>query len=523
MRLSKFLSRISIRLMAFNILLIFLPVAGILYLATYEEHLLDAEKNAMLEQADILAGSLAATGGVNPAESRQLLASVAMARRSSETRVRVIDRARSVVADSEQNPAEKATRPQTASSPARRNWLYRFASFILRPFARLLIRPPEEPLETGDYYERATRLDGSEIESALGGKHSTTQRRSPGGQRSVILYAAAPVRTADGVIGAVLVSRSTYRILQDLYQIRLGIVQIFAVSVLVGALLSLWVATTIVRPLQELRLDAKAILDQRGRLKGRFRGSKKHDEIGSLSRALERLTRRLEEHLQFIESFASDVSHEFKNPLASIRAATEMLSEVEDPIQRSRFLRMVEQDVARMEHLLTGVREITRIDAQLATEKREAVTIQDLVGQLVDGFQLRLRDRVKFTISAPDTPLQVFAAADRLGQVFENVLDNAVSFSPAGGTIHIDMLSEQGTIVVRMRDEGPGIPEEHIERIFTRFFTYRPHKEPTTSKHTGLGLSIVQAIVQGYGGSVSAHNAPNGGAMFEIRLPEKKP
>ena len=106
---------------------------------------------------------------------------------------------------------------------------------------------------------------------------------------------------------------------------------------IVAIILSWLVATTIVRPLRRLRLEAGAILDRRGRLRGRFRGSRKHDEIGDLSRALERLTRRLDEHVRFIESFAADVSHEFKNPLASIRTATEMLAEVDEQEQRETF------------------------------------------------------------------------------------------------------------------------------------------------------------------------------------------
>jgi two-component system sensor histidine kinase ChvG len=219
-----------------------------------------------------------------------------------------------------------------------------------------------------------------------------------------------------------------------------------------------------------------------------------------------------------METFASDVSHEFKNPLASIRTANEMLAEVNDPADRRRFSKMVDQEVARMEKMLTGVREISTIDAQLGREEHAPLAVADLLAKIVDGFRLREGERVAFELTVAPEPLVVDASEDRLIQVFENVLDNAVGFSPAGGTVRIDVRREGNMVVTRIEDEGPGISEPHLDKIFDRFFTYRPATARRDSRHTGLGLAIVRAIVQGYGGAIRASNGERG-AMFEIRLP----
>jgi two-component system sensor histidine kinase ChvG len=245
-----------------------------------------------------------------------------------------------------------------------------------------------------------------------------------------------------------------------------------------------------------------------------FKGSDRRDEIGELSRALERIMRRLDAHVGLVEQFASDVVHELKNPLASIRNANEMLSEVRDAADRRRFVGVIEQEVARMERLLSGVRELSTIDGQLVRETPERVDLGALLSRIVEGFRLREGERIRFDLQLADAPLHVEATEDRLIQVFENLLDNAASFSPPGGTVTVAAAPEEGDVIVRVIDQGPGIPEAHLGRIFDRFFT---HRAESRSGHTGLGLAIVKAIVDAYGGSISASNGERG-AEFRVRL-----
>jgi two-component system sensor histidine kinase ChvG len=379
--------------------------------------------------------------------------------------------------------------------------------------------PQPEPAET--FYDHPGQpLLGVEVKAALAGRYGAATRRTRS-QRSLTLYSAIPVRDngqGGKVAGAVLVSQSTYRLLGALCEVRLGIFRVFLASLAAAIVLTLLVSTTIARPLRHLRDEANALLDRRGRLRGRFRGSSRRDEIGDLARALEELTRRLETHLAFIESFASDVSHELKNPLAAIRSATELLAEVEDPVDRQRFLGVVQKEVARMEGLLSGVREVSEIDARLEAEEARPVALDVLLREVVEGRCLRADNQTKINLQRPPERIVVRASPERLTQVMENLLDNAASFSPDGEAVEVRVGRDGGSALVTVEDRGPGIPEAHLERIFDRFFSWRPDG-PGRNGHTGLGLAIVKAIVDGYGGSIAARNRPDGGARFEVRLP----
>ena len=309
-----------------------------------------------------------------------------------------------------------------------------------------------------------------------------------------------------------LVSQSTYRLLQAIYDVRLRIFEVVLGSLLVAAVLTFVVAATIARPIRRLRRDAAELLDHRGRLTRRFQASARLDEIGDLGRALDELTRRLDEHLRFVEAFSADVSHEFKNPLASIRTIAEMLASVEDPAERERFLAMMRRDVERLERLLSGVREIATIDAQLERETTTGVDVRAILTNVADAHRLRAQGRVTIDIAPPAPPLPtapayVRAAPERLAQVFDNLVDNAIGFSPDGGTVTIAIEKIDGDCRISIRDEGPGIPPTHLTRVFERFFTYRPGTPDNRRHHTGLGLAIAKAIVESYGGTIAATSA----------------
>jgi len=504
MNLSRLISRISIRLALFNLLVVFLPVAGVLFVGNYEQNLEETQIDSMQRQGRLVAAAI--VSGERPTAA---LAGV----RFGDERIRMVSPSRRVIADT----GAISVAEEEAESPAHANWLYRVGAAILKKPLQWL-RPITRPLASSDQYERSGILRGPEIEAAFQGRTAVEKRVSSAPARQVTIYTALPIYRRGDVTGAVLVSQTTDGIREKIHAVRLAVIQVFLAAVVVAMILTLLVSTTIVQPLRQLRKEATDISDPRGRLRGRFKGSKKRDEIGDLARALERLSRRLEQHQQSTEAFASDVSHEFKNPLASIRMATEMLAQVDAPAERSRFLRVAESEIARMENLMAQVREITMIDAEIQKEERTSVDVNALLQRIVEGFRMREKDRVFFDLQLADGLPAITASEDRLLQVFENLLDNAVSFTPAGKRIAITSARDSDAIVVRVADEGPGIPEENLGRIFDRFFTYRPD-HPTTQRHTGLGLSIVKAIVEGYGGNTTAANGVRGGAVFEVRIP----
>jgi two-component system sensor histidine kinase ChvG len=218
-----------------------------------------------------------------------------------------------------------------------------------------------------------------------------------------------------------------------------------------------------------------------------------------------------------MESFASDVSHEFKNPLASIRSAAEIANSSRDPEERRAMLTMVLEDVSRMERLLTGVREISRIDSGAVDGEGDAsVDVKEIAVRVVSAVRRRSNgNQVTFVVEGEGAT--AWLPPGRLEQVVENLVDNAAGFSPPGGVVRVSVVKEDGFAVLRVCDDGPGIPREHRERIFDRFFSFRPAEKK--GAHAGLGLSIVRAIAESHGGSVAVSEGSGTGACFEVRLP----
>jgi two-component system sensor histidine kinase ChvG len=495
-------SRISARLLLFNILLVFLPVAGFLYLGVYEKQLLHDQERAMVQQGRLLAAALGDLPGLDTATASGLLQRLGS---RTEARLRIFGADGALLADSaalgSRKPEEPALRGR---GQARDNLLYRGAAGAYRIWRVLRGGRSSSGREyLGRYPSQDLPSSSKAVRAALAGRYGAAVGTTGGEiwRPSLTLQSAVPVRHEKAVTGAVLVSQSTVRILRELDEVRLAILKVFLGSVGVAAILSLLLAGTITHPIRRLRDEASDLLDRRGRLRGRFGGSRRADEIGDLARALEELSHRLAAHQHALESFASDVSHELKNPLASIRSAAELLADIDDPADRERFLALAQREVTRMERLLTAVREIGEIDARLETEAPETVDLEALLREVVEGFRRRADNR-EIRLVSPGGPILVRARAERLLQVFENLLDNALSFSPAGGTVTVT-LAANGAPAVRIDDQGPGIPESHLDRIFDRFFTYRPDEPHARDGHTGLGLAIVKAIVEGYGGTVS--------------------
>jgi two-component system sensor histidine kinase ChvG len=246
--------------------------------------------------------------------------------------------------------------------------------------------------------------------------------------------------------------------------------------------------------------------------------SPRRDEIGDLSRALSTLTERLRDRIALAESLAADVSHELKNPLASIRSAVELAAGETDGSARGELLASIQRHIVRMERLLDDLREMTGLEAVFAEESPQSVDLR----VLVEGTAAAARSRsgpsgIAIQVCVPATEVRILAHPERLVQVMENLIDNAISFSPARGSVEVVLKTVPGAVDLEVRDRGPGIPPELRERVFDRFYSDRPEG----NGHSGLGLAIVRAIVEAHGGRISAGPQAGGGTVVHVRLPRR--
>jgi len=359
-----------------------------------------------------------------------------------------------------------------------------------------------------------------ERERALAGEVARGERLNETGERVVSL--TLPIRRVQMVLGTVtLESADVERILVAERASMIPFVLGAAVAILIS---SLALALFIARPIERLAGAADRL-----RLTGATRlslpdVSRRKDEIGALSQSLEAMTGALADRIAANERFAADVSHEIKNPLASIRSAVDAARSVSDPDQQTKLLGIVAQDVKRLDRLITDIARASHIEAETALGGSGAVDLGKLLTDLVSAYQPAPGEggvRVLFKGARLEGAV-VTGQDGPLGQVFRNLIDNARSFSAPEGAVTVSAEIQRGKDgqVVRalVEDEGPGIPEANLETVFRRFYTERP-RGAAFGGNSGLGLSIARQIVESHQGRIYAQNRPEGGARLVVELP----
>jgi two-component system sensor histidine kinase ChvG len=374
-----------------------------------------------------------------------------------------------------------------------------------------------------------------EIRRALAGLHASEVRVNDRGE--VIVSVAVPVQRFRAVRGALMLSTQGADIDDMVEAERLAIVKVFLVAAGVMIVLSILLAGTIAGPVRRLADAAERV---RRRIKTRVEipdFTSRHDEIGELSGALRDMTDALYSRIEAIESFAADVSHELKNPLTSLRSAVETLPMAKTDANRARLLEVIQHDVQRLNRLITDISDASRLDAELQRQEVAIVDLARLLEALVSANEVRSDDvKVKLAFEGGQpSQFRMPGHDSRLGQVVSNLIDNARSFSPQGGTVRVTCRKLRNEIEIIVDDEGPGIRPDALEKVFERFYTDRPHQG--FGQNSGLGLSISKQIVEAHGGTIRVENrigsgtqknADTGedeprvlGARFIVRLPAK--
>ena len=525
-------------------------LAGFLYLNQFREGLIDARVQSLQTQGEIIAAAIASSATVDtdaitldpekllklaPGESTSAVDSNSQAlefslnpervgpllrRLVSPTRLRarIYDREGYLLLDSRSvSGRSNILRFDLPGSTAKQR-TFDASSFLHKSIdeARRLLRMNTLPL-----YEEIGMGNGKiypEVDNALQGHATALVRITESGE--TIISVAIPVQRFRSVRGALLLSTMGGDFDAVIARERWGIIRIFLVSAGVMLLISLFFTNTITEPMRRLAEAADRV--RRG-AKARQEipdFSDRQDEIGHLSGALRDMTTALYNRIEAIEHFAADVSHELKNPLTSLRSAVETLPIAKTESARERLLDIVQHDVRRLDRLISDISDASRLDAELARADMDFVDLSAVLQAVVDiargvdrGDSVHIELTIKPSPSQSRETWRVYGHDSRLGQVFNNLIDNARSFSALGSSVRVLLWPERakgagglqiGGYEIIIDDDGPGIPADAFERIFERFYTDRP--EQGFGQNSGLGLAISRQIVEAHGGRIRALN-----------------
>ena len=501
----KFGASLALRIMAVNVIALGLLAGSVFYIDSYRNQIM-AERFALAaSEAAITAAALAPA---STSRKRKLIAAIGT---SQKLRLRLYGPDGQLVADS----FALAEPSFTFSDPATEPWLLHAARALDRGMDVILgsreIEPYAEPADT-------TASAWPEItEARQSGGIAMRQRLAP--DRTPVISAAAAVGEKGEIL---LTTRNSPDITQKVRDARQTLAIIIGMALVVSILLSLFLARTIVRPLRLLVRAAVRVRLGRDRTVVVPRLPDRGDEIGMLARAVSDMTTALRQRIDGVESFAADVAHEIKNPLASLRSAIETLAKVEDPELRQQLTRIAAHDVRRIDRLVTEISYASRIDAELSRTTFEALDLYRLISALVTERDDRgvNGDCGVRVLRSGEGSARVAGDAPRLQRAIENLLDNAVSFSPAGAQVEVEVSCREGRVLVMVCDHGPGIAPAEREKVFERFHSLRPPGESFGS-HSGLGLAIARTIVEAHDGTLTAQARRDDatGACLVIDLP----
>ena len=569
---ARFASSLTRRIVFLNLGGLVALAVAFLYVNQFREGLIDARVQSLQTQGEIIAAAISASASVDtdaitvdpekllqmapgqstrsPDESPSLEFSINPERigpvlrrlvMPTRTRARIFDRDGYLLLDSRSlsrrgpifrsdGPPSSAASPDETLTLIERTW-----NAMKGGFGRAEPPPAEE-------FAGRHGKSFPEVAAALGGDVQSVVRVNAKGD--TIISVAVPIQRLQAVKGVLLLSTLGGDIDSIIASERWAIVRIFLVAAAIMFLLSLLLAGTIAEPMRRLAEAADRV--RRG-TKSRqeipdFTG--RADEIGHLSGSLRDMTKALYNRIEAIERFAADVAHELKNPLTSLRSAVETLPIARTDATRERLLAIIQHDVKRLDRLISDISDASRLDAELARADNRDVDLVQILEAVVavangigkDGVRVRLDVAPMLDADGDPTPYNVLGYDSRLGQVFNNLIDNARSFSTPGGSVRVVMRPRSSTgapptkrgYQIIVDDDGPGIPADAFERIFERFYTDRP--DEGFGQNSGLGLSISRQIIEVHGGRIHAENRVEAtfgddeaerilGARFTVWLP----
>ena len=506
-------SRLGRLIIALNLVGLIILIVGALVLNEFRQGLIQARTESLRLQGQFMDQVLisgATKGDPEPAldagVASQILQVLSI---PGSQRVRLFDKGGKAIFDS-YLVADRVE--QSLLPPARK-----------REELRLEMPHPASTPEARSQGEARTALE-REVRTALGGQTvAGGLRTTASGDR--VVSVSLPVQHERAVLGVLTLEAGDVD--EIIANQRRAMAPFILMAIAATVFTSLLLSALIAQPVLRLARAADRVRQARSRAISLPDLARRDDELGDLTRSLEAMTDALSTRIDAIESFAADVAHEIRNPLTSIRSAIDTLPLVKDQTARERLYGILQQDIARLDRLITDISNASRLDAELSREPPRAFDLARLLSEFVGHYNASARPGdalVAFQEPDGDGPLLVSGRESPIGQVFRNLIDNARSFSPAGGSVRVRVGRLGRKLIATVDDDGPGIPPDNLETVFERFYTSRP-KGAVFGANSGLGLSIARQIVEAHGGRIWAENREDAagkvlGARFAVEFPE---
>lgn len=520
---------LTLRIIAVNAIALVILLVGILYLGQYQNNLIEAKLETFRVETQLLSSAISqaaiTTGDSGDSETPYLFnreMANSMVRTMSETmhkRIRLFDRNGELALDTldkEQSYNENyyTTEPIDHS-------LYSIQ--ILKKISAFIIDalPDKRRLQLYQEGNITNARDSFDARDAMRGIMSLSAWLNEDDR--ILLSSATPIVKDEQIAGVILITHIARDIEDGIINVWFDIFRGFAITLCITVLLSIYLSGAIARPLKKLAKAAENIRSGIADDTQIPNFSARNDEIGELSLVLRDMTQSLRQRMDSIERFAADVAHELKNPLTSLKSAIETAAIVKKPEDREKLMNIIQHDIERLDRLITDISHASRLDSELSREIFTPVNISALLLNIADRYQsplereknkhitynnsIKTKEGIHIQVNIEDHENALIAPGSemKLGQVFVNLLANALSFSKEGNIIVIDAFQRLNAIVITIEDEGPGIPENKLEAIFERFYTERPSHEDY-GRHSGLGLSICKQIVKAHKGRIFAEN-----------------
>ena len=505
-------SRLGRLIIALNLVGLLILIVGALVLNEFRQGLIQARLDSLRTQGELISkviiiGATTDAPSMDSERAGELLQALFI---PEAQRARLFDREGRLIADS-YLVADRVE--QRVLPPARKR-------------GDLRLELPRDAKQGATQQAKAKDQLNKEVAKALTGQRVAGVRASPAGGQ--VVSVSLPIQHAKAVLGALTLE--TGDVDQIIAAQRRALMPFILVAIAATILTSLLLSALISQPVLRLARAADRVRLSRARAISLPDLAKRDDELGDLTRALESMTDALSTRIDAIERFAADVAHEIRNPLTSIRSAIDTLPLIKHGDGRERLLAILQQDVNRLDRLVTDISNASRLDAELSREPPRTFDLQRLLSEIVGTYAADLRPGgapVRFIALDDGEPLMVSGREGPIAQVFRNLIDNARSFSPPEGEVRVRLAHSGRNVRAFVDDDGPGVPPENLETVFERFYTSRP-KGAAFGSNSGLGLSIARQIVEAHDGRIWAENREDAqgkvtGARFGLEFPEKRP